>query len=90
MLSGSLTRPAPELVQALVEHLACVLRRPDRVERCVLHFDIMALDLDQVGAGRGAGPIRATYPASKMMSGHGMGQAWVGVGHGFGAGAGAV
>ncbi len=55
MLSGSLTRPAPELVQALVEHLACVLRRPDRVERCVLHFDIMALDLDQVGAWCRAG-----------------------------------
>ncbi|GLI64518.1 hypothetical protein VaNZ11_007787 [Volvox africanus] len=48
VLAGSLPRPAPELVQALVDHLAGTLSRPDRVERCVLHFDITSLDLDQV------------------------------------------
>ncbi|GIM15059.1 hypothetical protein Vretimale_17920 [Volvox reticuliferus] len=48
VLAGSLPRPAPELVQALVDHLAGGLGRPDRVERCVLHFDITSLDLDQV------------------------------------------
>jgi hypothetical protein len=50
-----LVAPAP---QALVEHLASGggeaggpsgWQGPQRVERCVLHFDITALDLDQVG-----------------------------------------
>lgn len=55
MLADALPRPAPELVQALVEHLAGRggLGRPDRVERCVLHFDITSIDLDQVGGVRG-------------------------------------
>lgn len=39
----------PEVVQALVEHCAVELGRPDRVECCVLHLDVFSLDLDQVG-----------------------------------------
>ena len=33
--------------QALVEHCSA-LGRPERVERCVLHLDVLSLDLDQV------------------------------------------
>lgn len=55
----------PEVMQALVEHFAAK-GEPQRVERCVLHLSIAALDLDQAracecgaasrGDGRGQGP----------------------------------
>lgn len=46
---------APEVVQALVEHCSAC-GKPDRIERCVLHLDVLGLDLDQVREGsRGQG-----------------------------------
>jgi hypothetical protein len=45
----SRARAREQVVQALVERFAS-LGQPERVERCVLHLDLMSLDLDQVRA----------------------------------------
>ncbi|GAX83579.1 hypothetical protein CEUSTIGMA_g11004.t1 [Chlamydomonas eustigma] len=47
ILSDQIQVLVPEVVQALVEHCA-ELGCPERVERCVLHMDVLSLDLDQV------------------------------------------
>jgi hypothetical protein len=47
ILAGDLASPAPEIVQALVEHFAS-LGLPARVERCVLKMDLLSLDLNQL------------------------------------------
>ncbi len=45
--NDSLPAVAPEAMQALVQHFSAS-GELHRVERCVLHMDIMSLDLDQV------------------------------------------
>ena len=46
---------APEVMQQLVEHFSAGLGRPDRVERCLLHLDVLGMDLDQAGRVGGGG-----------------------------------
>jgi hypothetical protein len=59
-------------MQALVEHFA-LRGEPERVERCVLHLSIAALDIDQARRARGRGPwggARLCCSQSETLSQH--------------------
>lgn len=75
----------PEVMQALVEHFAA-RGQPERVERCVLHLSIAALDLDQVGAQHGVQGLAAKGGCKVLGDQARPGLGWLGECPGIGFG----